>query len=42
MNPKFLIFKKVIFGNYERQPHRLEKEVYTCVKKKAQNYTNFN
>jgi hypothetical protein len=35
MNPKFLIFQKVIFENYERQPHRLEKEVvYMCEEKK--------
>ncbi len=37
MNPKFLIFQKVIFENYEKQPHRLEREVvYTCEEKKLQ------
>jgi hypothetical protein len=40
MNPKFLIFRKVIFENYERQPHGLEKVVYMCEEKKAQTYTN--
>ncbi len=35
MNPKFLIFRKVIFENYERQPHSLEKVViYMCEEKK--------
>jgi hypothetical protein len=37
MNPKFLIFQKVIFENYEKQPHRLEREVvYTCEEKMLQ------